>query len=481
MIDLETYSLANNPVVLQIGVTAFDPDLNRIADARLHVNIDVQSCIDAGLVWSQDTVDWWNGSAGEKSPCAQAKAALTSPAPVPLSRALTLVRQYIETFSDEFNAEVWGNGISADIVWLKSAYDAAGMPAPWKFWNERDCRTKWRDGEKLGFNRWSVPFSGIKHVGVHDAFHEAQCVNAIYQLEKESRMTGVIEQITRDQAELKDLMLQILRKLETRGQVDSTAADQVVKEDAELDENGVPWDARIHSSGRTFYKSGENKGLWTRKRGVDPEYHEQITQELLTMGVPTPQDTEDEDPAPLTTEPTAPTAPPSMFDAPEKSRDLQRVEYQQKRYNAVYGDRTFAQYILAPCGVETVEDLKEEHYAHVIEQAKVQLRAQPSTPDILGPLGWADEEPHDHAAAAPETVIAAPQVIEPTLTHKAVAEHVSGLISSHGANVMDIMNFSQKILTGSFGVDNVQALRADQLRDYVNALDASVATLPESA
>jgi hypothetical protein len=55
-----------------------------------------------------------------------------------------------------------------------------------------------------------------------------------------------------------------------------------VKNNVELDINGLPWDARIHS--RT--KSKTDKGIWKLQRGVDMNLVDKVSKELLDI-VPT--------------------------------------------------------------------------------------------------------------------------------------------------------------------------------------------------
>lgn len=57
-----------------------------------------------------------------------------------------------------------------------------------------------------------------------------------------------------------------------------------VDPNAPVDVEGIPWDKRIHSSGKTFYKSkaanGAPKGAWKLKKGVDAVTVAQIKTEL---------------------------------------------------------------------------------------------------------------------------------------------------------------------------------------------------------
>ena len=48
----------------------------------------------------------------------------------------------------------------------------------------------------------------------------------------------------------------------------------------ELDAAGVPWDGEIHSSGKTKYQSGPDKGRWVWKRGSDEATREAKALEL---------------------------------------------------------------------------------------------------------------------------------------------------------------------------------------------------------
>ena len=72
----------------------------------------------------------------------------------------------------------------------------------------------------------------------------------------------------------------------------------------ELDADGLPWDARIHSESRSKVVAG----TWKYKRGVDPRLVEEVETELrAVMGVPVPA--APEVPAPDPTPPAAAPAP----------------------------------------------------------------------------------------------------------------------------------------------------------------------------
>ena len=72
-----------------------------------------------------------------------------------------------------------------------------------------------------------------------------------------------------------------------------------------LDADGLPWDERIHSGG----KSQTAKGLWKKRKGVGKDTVEQVTAELLALATPTVVATPPP-PAPPAPAPDAPTPPP---------------------------------------------------------------------------------------------------------------------------------------------------------------------------
>ena len=77
-------------------------------------------------------------------------------------------------------------------------------------------------------------------------------------------------------------------------------------EDVLRDSSGMPWDARIHSSGKTLLKSGKRNGLWRYKGGVDESVIAAVEAELNTASATAVVETQ----LSATAEPTV--APPAM-------------------------------------------------------------------------------------------------------------------------------------------------------------------------
>ena len=70
----------------------------------------------------------------------------------------------------------------------------------------------------------------------------------------------------------------------------ATATTAAPPPNVDVDNAGLPWDARIHSGGKTKVKKTQ---LWTKRRNVDPAVVEQVETELkvvMTIPAPPPQE-----------------------------------------------------------------------------------------------------------------------------------------------------------------------------------------------
>jgi len=160
MVDIETLSTEKTAAILSIGACYFDPATNEIGNT-FYRNVDTQSCLDAGLTESQSTRDWW-AKQGES-----AKAVLSTPEPEPLYDVL------LAFFSFAVGSKrVWANAPSFDCDILSNAYQATGLTKPWKYWQERDCRTI----KDLAHGLMADKVTMIKHYALDDALWQARCV-----------------------------------------------------------------------------------------------------------------------------------------------------------------------------------------------------------------------------------------------------------------------------------------------------------------
>jgi hypothetical protein len=166
MLDLETWSTANNAVITAIGAVKFklfdDNSGGEIIESFYHT-IQPQSCVDIGLDMSVDTILWWMKQSDA------ARAEFQKPA-VSIQDALTLFSSWLSNVNDPRNIDMWGNGSDFDNVILVNAYKACGKSLPWKYFNNRCFRTLKNLYDTIPT---SVTPTGVKHNAVDDATSQA--------------------------------------------------------------------------------------------------------------------------------------------------------------------------------------------------------------------------------------------------------------------------------------------------------------------
>ena len=133
---------------------------------EFYVNVDLQSCIDLGLIVNGSTIMWWLKQ-NEK-----ARKALTEKAALPIQKALL---HFSEFCNKEY--QVWGNSARFDCGILQNAYNKAGIPIPWDFRKERCVRTL------VSFNpeiKESYPSLGTPHNAILDCYYQVGYCSAIW-------------------------------------------------------------------------------------------------------------------------------------------------------------------------------------------------------------------------------------------------------------------------------------------------------------
>ena len=128
MIDLETMSTAPNAAIVSLGAVL----MNNIAEeiSVFYCTVSLESSARAGLHIDPNTVMWWMRQSDEaRQALAQDRTDLTD--------ALTDFSDWLPPFVEG----VWGNGATADNVWLVEAYRATGLKRPWLYKSDRCYRT----------------------------------------------------------------------------------------------------------------------------------------------------------------------------------------------------------------------------------------------------------------------------------------------------------------------------------------------------
>lgn len=172
MLDLET--LGTNPgcIILSIGACRWNPEQKQITlrpRDKFYRNVNIQSCLDAGLTADGATIAWWLDQSHE------ARAALRIPEPGDLSLALLQFQNFYEAWGEvpELRCRrLWCHGATFDVPVLGAAYRTLDKKEPWGYRDVRDTRTLF---ELTGviIDRTA----GIHHHALHDAIAQAEAVH----------------------------------------------------------------------------------------------------------------------------------------------------------------------------------------------------------------------------------------------------------------------------------------------------------------
>ncbi len=166
MVDLETMSLCPNAALVSIGAVAFNKEGLR---DKFYINIDLTTSVLAGLHLEPETVKWW---LAQDKPAQEALLKNT----VSLSAALYEFTKFVAAVAPDLKG-LWGNGASADNVWLANAYAAVSMATPWSYKNDRCYRTI---KSLLGKDESLRPMNqDIAHHALSDAVWQAEHLIAI--------------------------------------------------------------------------------------------------------------------------------------------------------------------------------------------------------------------------------------------------------------------------------------------------------------
>lgn len=150
MVDIETLDNKPTSAIVSIGAVMFGPN-GYDEYNTFYMVVDAQSCIDAGLTLSADTISWWMKQSD------QARSVFQQPA-AHIANALVEFSKWFPT-----GAKLWGNGASFDNAILSNAYSALKLQQPWDFWNDRCYRTIAAMHDRRRFQQ------GVHHNALDDA------------------------------------------------------------------------------------------------------------------------------------------------------------------------------------------------------------------------------------------------------------------------------------------------------------------------
>lgn len=176
MLDLETMGTGPTAAITAIGAVAFSVEAG-ITDT-FYKKVDLESSVRNGGTMDPGTVIWWLGQSDAARKEMQAKGAHIDEALLSFDR---WVCDNCARATGAAQPMLWGNGAAFDNVILASAYQAASVPPPWKFWNDRCYRTM-----KNTYPGVECIKPLIAHHALHDARAQAEHLIAIakaYDLE----------------------------------------------------------------------------------------------------------------------------------------------------------------------------------------------------------------------------------------------------------------------------------------------------------
>lgn len=164
MIDIETLSKGNKPVLLEIGAVKFNAD--EVVE-RFTVGIDPVDCQRYGLELDADTVMYWLSDK-----MAEARKVQNEMGRIDLFSALDGFKAWVEQTPTDQRGSAWGKGATFDNVKLKAAYDAVGVAYPFTYRQDECYRTMANRFPDVEYVQ-----TGVAHSGAADA--ESQAIHLI--------------------------------------------------------------------------------------------------------------------------------------------------------------------------------------------------------------------------------------------------------------------------------------------------------------
>lgn len=181
-IDLETFSMESNAVIVAIGAAEFNKYTGEVL-REFYTVIDPDSAIRYGAHVEGGTVMWWMRQSEE------ARFALEGGSELRVELA-----HFSEWLTDvpelpDKEIVVYGNGAKFDLAILENSYKMTGVKVPWTYRNEMCGRTlralSWLADEPA-LKRPKTPTVGTQHNALDDAKWLAQEIAYVLDLVQSS-------------------------------------------------------------------------------------------------------------------------------------------------------------------------------------------------------------------------------------------------------------------------------------------------------
>ncbi len=159
MLDIETFGVDSNSVVVSISAVVFDRESGENG-ATFEIGVDIKEQLDNGAVIDGDTIMWWLGQNDD------ARNQLTRMK----KRSVGTALKKFTKFCAEHDVKcLWGNGATFDNVIVRNLYKRHGYEFPTPFWSDRDVRTA---VDLNNIDTREFEFVGTKHNGLDDCRHQ---------------------------------------------------------------------------------------------------------------------------------------------------------------------------------------------------------------------------------------------------------------------------------------------------------------------
>lgn len=132
-IDLETMGMAPSGAIIGLGACFFDMQTCAIGPT-FYRSVNLATAVRDGGVLNAATIMWWMGQSQEARDAVRLSA-------TDIRTVLTEFSTFVAEHGNPKNMRPWGNSSGFDLSILGSAYERAGIPAPWHFTQERCFRT----------------------------------------------------------------------------------------------------------------------------------------------------------------------------------------------------------------------------------------------------------------------------------------------------------------------------------------------------
>lgn len=181
MVDIEAMGRGSFASIVQIGAGMFD----RYSGEVLHtfkINIDIQSCIDAGFNIDGPVIAWWMNQSEEAR-----KSILELPT-FPIKTALKKFSEWIKENRLDNNIKIWSHS-TFDFVILTNAFTKVKVAKPWHYRDARDIRTL-TDLAELKKNDFEE-FNGVKHDALADVLHQIKYCVYCFNIIKDNKNASI--------------------------------------------------------------------------------------------------------------------------------------------------------------------------------------------------------------------------------------------------------------------------------------------------